>query len=83
MWISDVVVLEAKNEVEKEGRGKWNVYMLLKYLTCEMQVVDYSICDDEVTSVLGRGYLQLKFCSILQNFVIVNSEYSTHQPTQL
>ena len=83
MRISDDVVLEAKNEVEKEGRGKWNAYTLLEYFTCEMQVADYSICNDEVTSVLGRRYLRLKFRSVLQNFVVVDSKYSTCRPTQL
>ena len=83
MRIGDDVVLEEKNEAEKEGRGKWNVYTLLEYPTCETQVLDYSIRNDEVTSILSRHYLRLKFHSVFQKFVIVNSEYGARWPTQL
>ena len=65
------------------GEGNWNTYTLLEDFACETQVLDASIRDEEIASILSGGDLHLNFGSIFQHFVKVHGKYSTNGPAQL
>ena len=68
-----------------DNMGKVNriAYTLLENFACETQVLDTSIGNEEIASILSRGYLRLNFGRVFQHFVKVHGEYCTNGPAQL